>query len=153
MPCPTGLTAAFYLQATDPTTPADLDTILGDLWEHIVDASNSFEAAMAVLSSRESRFRKNCPTLVNITIDLEVQYKRDDAIFEAVRDAVLDGTPVDVTMLDAKEGLYAGIVGRFHVSSYGIQQPLEDGQTITISLAVMEWGDWLTGDHTPPPEE
>jgi hypothetical protein len=115
----------------------------------VKDASNAFEVAMADLSSRASRFRKNCPTLVNLTIDLEVQYERDDAIFEAVRDAVLDGTPVDVTMLTAKEGLYEGIVGRFHVSSQGIQQPLEEGQTITITLAVKEWGEWLQGDHTP----
>jgi len=147
MPCPTGLTAAFYLQATDPDTPADLDDILGDLWVNVKDASNTLDVAMADLSSRASRFRKNCPTLVNVTIELEVQYQRDDEIFEAVRDAVLAGTPVDVTMLDAAEGDYEGIVGRFHVASQGIQQPLEEGQTITVSLSVIEWGDYLTGTH------
>jgi hypothetical protein len=147
MPCPTGLNAAFYLQATDPVAPDDLDDILGDLWENVKDASNSFEVALADLSSRASRFRKNCPTLVNLTIELEIQYERDDEIFEAVREAVIDGTPVDVTMLDSKAGLYEGIVGRFHVASQGIQQPLEEGQTVTISLSVLEWGEWLTGDH------
>lgn len=153
MSCPTGLTAALYVQATDPTTPADLDEILGVLWENVKDVSMSGSSATADVSSRESAgFRETCSTLKDVSIEITAQYVSGDDELAAVESAWENNTTLDVTMLTAKEGLYQGIVGRFAVTAFGLDQPLEEGQTIPITLSLREWGEWLTGDHTPEEE-
>jgi hypothetical protein len=151
MSCNTGDLAALYLQATQ-SPPDDLDQILGDLWENVIDANKEITSNLARIADREKRFASNCPTTGDMNITLSVDYKRNDPIFLAVKDAVMDGTPVDVTMLTSKVGLYEGRVARFSVASKAILQPLEEGQTVDINLSIMELGDWLEGDHTPPEE-
>ena len=152
MTCPTGLTAALYVQPTDGT-PAALDDILGELWENVKDVSMSGSAATADVSSRESAgFRETCSTLKDVSIEITAQYVASDDQLEDVREAWEDNTTLDVTMLTAKEGAYEGIVGRFAVTGFGLAQPLEEGQTFPITLSLREWGEWLSGTHTPPEE-
>jgi hypothetical protein len=141
MSCFTGHKAAIFIRAETGSTPT---TKVGTEWTAVKEVSDNFDVSLADLSSRASNIRKNCPTLVNYTVEITANYVRGDAILTILRNAVLNGTLVDVSVLDSGGVAYGGYVGRFAVASLGNPQPLEEGLEITATLAIHEGPTYIT---------
>jgi hypothetical protein len=141
MPCFTGLNAALFIRAETGPTPT---TKVGTEWTEVKEVSDNFDVSLADLSSRASNKRKNCPTLVNYTVEITANYVRGDAIHTILRNAVLNGTLVDAAVLDSGGTNYGGYVGRFAVQSLGNPQPMEEGLEITATLAINDGPTYIT---------
>ena len=146
MACYLGLNAALYVAAaTGETAPI---VLTGTLMEDVSDVTLNTSSGLADVTSRKNNgWRSQCATLRDLSIDITYKYKGADAQLTALRTAYFTSGLVDATILTAKTGAYEGLVGRFAVTSFGLGQPLEEGQEFTITLTLNEYGAWITGTH------
>ena len=141
MSCPTGLNAGLFIRAETGAVPTSK---VGTEWKSVKDVSTASTAATADVSSRASAgFREQCSTLKDLTVEITAQYKASDAVLGIVRAAFIGNSLVDASILTSAGSSYEGIVGRFAVTAFGLDQPLEEGQTIPITLTLNKFGAWL----------
>lgn len=141
MSCPTGLNAGLFIRAETGAVPT---TKVGTEWKSVKDVSYSGSAATADVSSRASGgFRESCATLKDLSVEITAQYKAADTVLAIVRAAFIANTLVDASILTSAGSAYEGIVGRFAVTAFGLDQPLEEGQTIPITLTLNKFGAYV----------
>ena len=146
MSCYLGMTAALYVRAATGETPT---TLVGDLLDDVGDVTMNTSSGLADVTSRaNSGWRSQCATLRDLSVDITYKYKGVDTQLTALRTAYFTSALVDASILTAKAGAYEGLVGRFAVTSFGLGQPLEEGQEFTISLTLNDFGAWITGTHS-----
>jgi hypothetical protein len=141
MPCFTGNNAGLFIRAETGPTPT---TKVGTEWTKVIDVTDTLDDTLAQIKSRAKRFASNCPTVANFTVDINANYERGDAILGILRTALFNGTFIDASILDSKGASYAGYVGRFAVQSINESQPLEEGQTVAVVLAINDGPTYIT---------
>lgn len=144
--CSLGMNAALYVRAATGDVPVAL---VGDLYEEVADVTLNTSSGLADVTTRKnSGWRSQCPTLRELSVDIESIYKGTNTELTALRTAYLTGALVDASILTAATGAYEGMVGRFGVTNFTLTQPLEEGQRFQITLTLKEFGAWITGTHT-----
>jgi hypothetical protein len=118
-----------------------VDTALGALTELdiVKDVTVSMEKAEVAATTRRNG-RKACtkPGHMTIGVEFEMDFQPADAGFQAMRDAFLNDTPIRVAALSGDRSVSGsqGPMAEFHVMTFPINQPMEDGQSVSVKLAM-----------------
>ena len=121
---------------------------LGALSEvaYVRDVTVTMEAGEADVSNRSSNWRGTMATMKDCTVEFEMLNKPADAGLAALRTAFLNGTCVEIAALDQAKTVAGaeGPKGAFAVTNFSRGEPLEDAQTISVTLRLAEFGEWVT---------
>ena len=96
----------------------------------------TFEAGSWDGSTRGSKFRKWARTLLDVGFDLELLHKPGDTDQAALRTAFLDGSMVDIAVMDGDIEVAGseGFRAEMQVFSFSRGEPLEEGLLIKCSV-------------------
>lgn len=144
----TGLEADIRIAAASSDTPT---TLTGTAFPAVADVSASMQKALADVTTRANAgWRSQRGTLKELSITLTHIYKGTNTQLDILRAAFIGNTQVDVSMITAAAASapYEGLVGRFEVTGFDLNQPLEEGQAFEITLTLAEFGAWISGTHS-----
>ena len=142
----TGLEADIRIASAASDTPT---TLTGTAFPAVADVSASMQKALADVTTRANAgWRSQRGTLKELSITLTHIYKGTNAQLDILRGAFIGNSQVDVSMITAATGAYEGFVGRFEVTGFDLNQPLEEGQAFEITLTLAEFGAWISGTHS-----
>ena len=108
------------------STPTDPLTIVRDVTLNI-------EKAEADVSSRGSAWAAVRGSLKKASIDLQILADRDDAGYQALRDAFFGNEPIALYFVDDADG-GEGLDADFEVMGWNRGEPLEGSPTIDVSV-------------------
>lgn len=116
----------------------------GTPWTAVSDVTVNGSTTEADVTTRANGgWRKKCPALRDLTVDITGFYDAADTVFGVVRDAWLAGELVEsVQVLTATDG--EGVDGDFMVASFGYSQPLEEGQQFNVTLSLHAYNSWVS---------
>lgn len=108
-------------------------------WSEItsaMDVTLNLSAAEADASSRASNWRQTLTALLDGSVDFDIVADNTDTAYEALRDAFLNRTAIDMAIMDGpiatngSEGLRA----EMSVVNFTRNEPLEDTMTVSVSV-------------------
>jgi len=115
-------------------------TYASPVWTKVVnvrDVTLNLEAGEAEFTSRDSSgWRAHLPTLKSATVDFDLLWDTAAAGFSNLRDAFLNGTTVDVRVMDediAATGAQ-GMRAICSVTQWNRNEPLEEALTVSVSI-------------------
>ena len=125
-----GLNAKVYRNTGSWGTPTWVEVT------NIQDVSLAMEAGEFAGNTRGSKWKKFARTLLEAGVELNMLHKPGYAGQVAIRNAFLDGTLIDLAIMDGaittsgNEGLRAEMA----VLSYNREEPLEEGLTVSSTV-------------------
>jgi hypothetical protein len=136
-----GLDARLYRNSGSYSTPTWVEV------KQARDVTLTLERGTAEVSKRGSKWKTYLPALKDATIEFELAYDPADANFTALRTAYLDGTVIDMAILDGvvTQG-GSGFRSEFIVTSFTRNEPLEDLMTVSVTIrptATMNEPMWI----------
>jgi len=142
-----GMNAKLYYGPRSDT-PASLTpesmTVIGN----VKDLTLTMEAGEADITTRaNSGWRATAPTLRECTVEFQMQFKPDDAAFQAVRTAFLTAGEIalaPLTDVHTEDGAF-GPVGNFTITSFSSSQPLEEAITVDVTAKLSAFGSIFEG--------
>ena len=142
MACYLGLDAVLLVAAAAGDTP-EVVTGLAE-YDEVVNVDLNISAGEADVTTRANDgWRSFCQTLKEATIDVTAMYKGSNTELNIIRAAFLGNDLVDAAVMTGGEAPREGLVGRWAVTEFSLGQQLEEGQEITISLRLNDFGAWL----------
>ena len=142
MACYLGLDAVLLVAAAAGDTP-EVITGLAE-YEEVVNVDLNISAGEADVTTRANDgWRSFCQTLKEATIDVTAMYKGSNTELNIIRTAFLGNDLIDAAVMTGGEGPREGLVGRWAITEFSLGQQLEEGQEITISLRLNDFGAWL----------
>jgi len=114
--------------------------------DNVKDVTVNLEAAEWDGTTRaNSGWRSTVPTLKTCTIEFEMNWEPDDAAFQAVRDAFLNGTGIELAALsgDRDTADSEGPKGTFSITSFPRSEPLEEGISVAVTAKLAVWDEWV----------
>ena len=109
-------------------------SIAGGEVKNVQDVTVTLSAGEADVTTRGNRgWRQTVPTLRECTIEFTMLYLPSDATFAALHAAFESGDTVDVSV--------EGISGKFGVTNFSYEQPLEDAVKVNVTLKLAKIGE------------
>tara|TARA_R100001463_G_scaffold2401_4_gene10149 strand:+ start:1080 stop:1529 length:450 start_codon:yes stop_codon:yes gene_type:complete len=102
------------------------------------DVSTSMSADKADISDRRSKFKQTCPAMIDVETTVTFTYVNSNAGLDALRDAFLARTPLQLAVMDGDISTSGseGFVYACNVYSTDFAQPLNDGQTVSVTFSL-----------------
>lgn len=108
-------------------------TIGGTEVTNVQDVTVTLSAGEADVTTRGNQgWRQTVPTLRECTIEFTMLYLPSDGTFSALHSAFESGNTVDVAV--------EGISGKFGVTNFSYEQPLEDAVKVNVTLKLAKIG-------------
>lgn len=103
---------------------------------NVRDVTLNLEAGEFDGSTRGSVWRRKARTLLDAGVDIELLHKPGNAAQNALRDAFLNGTLIDLAIMDGDITVAGtqGLRAEMSVMSFGRGEPLEEGLTIPVKV-------------------
>jgi len=125
-----------------------VDVALGSLtvMDNVRDVTLSLEAGEADVTSRaNSGWRATAATLRSASVDFEMVWKPGDAGFTAIKNAYLNGTALELAVLDQDRATSGaeGLKGNFTVTSFERSEPLEEAIIVSVSVKLVKYNAWV----------
>ena len=109
-------------------------SIAGGEVKNVQDVTVTLSAGEADVTTRGNLgWRQTVPTLRECTIEFTMLYLPSDATFGALHAAFESGDTVDVSV--------EGISGKFGVTNFSYEQPLEDAVKVNVTLKLAKIGE------------
>lgn len=109
-------------------------SIAGGEVKNVQDVTVTLSAGEADVTTRGNQgWRQTVPTLRECTIEFTMLYLPSDATFAALHAAFESGDTVDVSV--------EGISGKFGVTNFSYEQPLEDAVKVNVTLKLAKIGE------------
>ena len=138
-----GMNGKLYFSTTlmSSTTPPVSPTLIGN----VTDVNVNLSTGEADITTRSNGgWRATVPTLREMTIDFEMQWKPGDEAFEAIKDAYLANGEICIVCLDktiATAGAQ-GPAGNFVVTNFARSEPLEEAMKVSVTLKASSYMTW-----------
>jgi len=121
---------------------------LGALAEmgNVRDVTLTLEAGEADITTRaNSGWRATAPTLREATAEFEMVWKPGDAGFDAVKNAFLTSTTLELAILDQDKATAGaqGPKGSFSITSFSRNEALEEAITVSVTAKLAEFDQWV----------
>jgi hypothetical protein len=102
------------------------------------DVSTSMSADKADISDRRSKFKQTCPAMIDVETTVTLTYVNGDTTLTALRDAFLNRTAIQIAVMDGEVATSGseGFVYACNVYSTDFAQPLNDGQTVSVTFSL-----------------
>jgi len=114
--------------------------------DNVRDVTVNLEAGEADVTTRaNSGWRATAATLRECSVDFEMVWKPGDPAFEALKDAYLAGTLIELAVLDQdRETAGAqGPKGSFAITSFSRNEALEEGITVSVTAKLSAFDEWV----------
>ena len=127
---------------------------MGELVEmaNVRDVTLNLEAGEADITTRaNSGWRATAPTLRECTCEFEMVWRPGDAGFDAIKNAFLAGSTIELAVLDqgkTTDGAQ-GPKGSFSITSFSRNEPLEEAITVSVTAKLAVFDEWV--EVMPPP--
>lgn len=135
-----GMDCKLYAHETANTALASMTEVT-----QAIDVTIPNSRGLADLTPRgNSGWRKQKPTLGEMTIEFTMLWGSDVAILNNLRDAYLNRTTIDLCALSGSRdtGGNEGPRGTFYISQFGRNEPLEEGVTIDVVAVLDTYRAW-----------
>jgi len=112
---------------------------------NIKDLSMPMTADKIDVSTRiNKKWKAFAPGLKDASIDFDMLWKKNDAGFQALKDAFLDGAQIALMALSGPKAQSGseGLVANFIVNKCEKKEPLADAQVASISVSPSSEIDW-----------
>ncbi|MCY2923845.1 MAG: phage tail tube protein [Planctomycetota bacterium] len=113
---------------------------------NVKDVTVNMEAGEADVTTRgNSGWRAKAPTLRECTVEFEMVWKPGDSGFEAMKDAYLAGTTVELAALDGGKSVSGsqGPKGSFSITGFNRKEPLEEAISVSVTAKLDVWDQWV----------
>jgi TP901-1 family phage major tail protein len=113
---------------------------------NVRDVTLTLEAAEADVTTRaNSGWRATAPGLKTLTCDFEMLWNPGDEGFEAIKDAFLGGTTLELAPLDQARDVVGaqGPKGSFSVTKFDRSEPLEEAITVSVTAKLAVFDEWV----------
>ena len=105
---------------------------------------NLTKSQVDVTTRGNAGWRSYCGGLKEATATVELLYCQGNTELEAIRDAFLNNTLIGAAIMTGPATVNReGLVGDWSVTDFGLNQPLEEGQTFSVTLSLQDFGAWL----------
>ena len=100
------------------------------------DVTLNLEKSMGDVSSRASSWMRSLPALKNASIEFELLYDGADTGVQAIRDAFLNDTLIDMAFMDGDMDTAGsqGLRAECHVENFSRSEPLEEPILVSVTL-------------------
>lgn len=135
-----GMNAGLYQGTAGETNPANMTQVT-----NVRDVTLNLEAGEADVTTRgNSGWRATTSTLREATVEFEMLWKPGDTVFEAIKDAFLASTNVSLAVLDQLRTVTGaqGPVGDWSITNFSRSEPLEEGQTVSVTAKLASFDSW-----------
>ena len=135
-----GMDAGLYQGSSGETDPDAMTEV-----DNIRDTTLSLEAGEADVTTRgNDGWRSTAPTLRECSVEFQMVWQPGDAVFEAIRDAFLDGTKVALAVLDQKRTVTGaqGPVGDFSITGFSRSEALEEAIVADVTAKLTTFEEW-----------
>ena len=121
---------------------------IGSLSEltNVKDVTLNLEAGEADVTTRaNSGWRGTAASLRQASVDFEMVWKPGDAGFDAIKDAFLAGTSIELAVLDGDKAVSGsqGLKATFSISSFTRSEPLEEAISVSVTATLTTFDQWL----------
>ena len=113
---------------------------------NVRDVTVTLETGEADVTTRaNSGWRATAATLKECTCEFEMLWKPGDSGFEAIKDAFLGGTTLELAPLDQARDVVGaqGPKGAFSITSFSRAEPLEEALTVSVTAKLAEFHEWV----------
>ncbi len=120
--------------------------------DNVKDVKLNLEAAEANITTRANGgWKATAPALRECTCEFEMVWKPGDTGFEAIKDAFLGGTTLELAVLDqARETVGAqGPKGSFAITAFSRNEPLEEAITVSVTAKLSVFDEWVEVEEEP----
>jgi hypothetical protein len=110
------------------------------------DVTVTLGSSEADVSTRAGAgWRSVIQTLRECTIEINLRWIPGDAGMEALRDAYLAGTPIELAALDGDRNASGsqGIKGSFAITQFNRAEPLADALTVAVTAKLTTFDEWV----------
>lgn len=110
------------------------------------DVTLNLEAGEADITTRANAgWRGTAATLREASVDFDMVWKPGDSGFDALRDAFLNGTTLELAVLDQDRATSGaqGLKASFTISSFTRSEPLEEAITVSVSAKLSKFDQWV----------
>jgi hypothetical protein len=120
---------------------------------NVKDVTLTMEAADADITTRaNSGWRARVAALREGSAEFEMVWKDTDTGFDALQDAFLNGTVLEMAFLTgakSSDGVTPvvgsdGLYGEWSVTSFPVNQPLEEAITVPVTVMLTTFKEWIT---------
>jgi hypothetical protein len=102
-----------------------------ELVENVKDITLNLEQGEAESTTRKSNgWKTYIPTIKEASVEFQINYDTEDEDFGAFSSAFLTNAPIALFITD---GGGMGLDADFHITSFSLEQPLEDVVTVSIT--------------------
>jgi hypothetical protein len=136
-----GMNAKLYYSAT-------AGTVLGSLTElsNVKDLTLNLTAGEADITTRgNSGWRATAQTLKEAELTFQMVWKPGDAAFEAIRDAFLNNTTVELAVLDQARGTSGaqGPKASWSITNFTRTENLEEAIVADVTAKISSFDEWV----------
>ena len=135
-----GMNAGLYQGAAGVTDPATMTVV-----DNVRDVTLTLEAGEADITTRgNSGWRATAPTLRECSVEFQMVWKPGDAVFDAVKAAVLAGGTVALAVLDQKVAISGaqGPLGDFAITNFSRNESLEEAIVADVTAKLARFEEW-----------
>jgi len=135
-----GMNAGLYFAADGVRDPSLMTRV-----DNVQDVTLNLEAGEADITTRGNNgWRAQVATLRECNADFMMLWKPGDAAFDAIQTAFMESTTMAFAILDQ---LYTvsgaqGMVADFSITNFSRNEPLEEAETVDVTLNLAEFGSW-----------
>ena len=121
---------------------------IGSLAEltNVKDVTLNLEAGEADVTTRaNSGWRGTAASLRQASVDFDMVWKPGDTGFDAIKDAFLASTTIELAILDGSSVVSGnqGLKGTFGITSFSRSEPLEEAISVSVSAKLITFDQWL----------
>lgn len=112
---------------------------------NVKDLTINTERSKADVSTRANAgWRGTIGALADLSLEWEMQWKPGDEGFEAIRDAYLGNTTLELAALSgAYDGTNSeGPKGSFSITQFSRSEPLEESMKVSVRADLAVWHEW-----------
>jgi TP901-1 family phage major tail protein len=113
---------------------------------NVRDVTLNLEAGEADITTRaNSGWRATAPTLRECTCEFEMVWKPGDTGFDAIKEAFLGGTTIELAILDQGKATTGaqGPKGSFSITSFSRNEALEEAITVSVTAKLAVFDEWV----------
>jgi TP901-1 family phage major tail protein len=113
---------------------------------NVRDVTLNLEAGEADITTRaNSGWRATAPTLRECTAEFEMVWNPGDAGFDAVKNAFLTSSTLELAILDQDKATTGaqGPKGSFSITSFSRNEALEEAITVSVTAKLAEFDQWV----------